>query len=233
MKLGEVLMADAVLIEIQTGAGRSKSCSKPATPGRSHRVADAAARFWQVTQPSAIKNTDSVTMCGVHFRLRVALKGEQAMNRWLPTSVVVKSLAGALQAIDHHVKRWHIRDFLLVLRIGCKVDRQAMRTTLRLDRPIAIHLIIAWRVTVLILLGRTVPALDADAFFTPMELRFLTGYTVKLPPPGALQEVILRVAVLGGYQYRTRDGPPGHEIMWLGLECLSIALLGLEVGDAE
>ena len=68
-----------------------------------------------------------------------------------------------------------------------------------------------------------------------MELRFLAGYAkrVKLPPPGTLQEAILLVVVLGGYQNRTRNGPPGRKLMWRGLERLPIALRGLEVDDAE
>ena len=79
------------------------------------------------------------------------------------------------------------------------------------------------------------PELDADVFFTKLELRFLTGYAkrVKLPPPDTLQEAIQLVAVLGGYQNRTRDGPPGHQIMWCGLERLALASLGYQVRDAE
>lgn len=91
----------------------------------------------------------------------------------------------------------------------------AMRTALRREWAIAIYLVIAWSVMVLTLLRRTVPELGADVFFMSMEFRFLTGCAtrVKSPSPGTLQEAMLPVAVLGGYQNRTRDGPPGHKIM--------------------
>jgi hypothetical protein len=56
---------------------------------------------------------------------------------------------------------------------------------------------------------------------------------VKLPPPRTLQQAILAVAVLGGYQNRSRDGPPGHQIMWRGMDRLSLTTLGYEVRDAQ
>ena len=46
---------------------------------------------------------------------------------------------------------------------------------------------------------------------------------VRLPAPKTLQEAILLVAVMGGYLNRTRDGPPGFQIMWCGLEALFLA----------
>ena len=84
------------------------------------------------------------------------------------------------------------------------MESLALFTALRLERAIAINCDIARRIMVLTLLGRTVPELDADVFFTEMELRFLSGYgarvRARLPRPRTLQEAILLVAVLGGYQ---------------------------------
>ena len=51
----------------------------------------------------------------------------------------------------------------------------ALRTALRLERAITIWCVVAWRIMVLTLLGRTVLELDAEVFFTEMELRFLSG----------------------------------------------------------
>ena len=112
----------------------------------------------------------------------------------------------ALQhVLDHYVNLWRIEDFFRVLKSGCKVER-----ALRLERAIAIYCVIAWRLMVLTLLGRTVPQLDSDVFFTEWGLRFLTGYAgrVKLPRPGTLQEAILLVAVLGGTRIALATGRP-------------------------
>ncbi len=115
------------------------------------------------------------------------------------------------------------------------MESLALFTALRLERAIAINCGIARRIMVLTLLGRTVPELDADVFFTEMELRFLSGYgaRVRLPRPRTLQEAILLVAVLGGYQNRSRDGPAGFQIMWRGIDRLSLTTLGYEVGIAQ
>lgn len=130
-----------------------------------------------------------------------------------------------------YLKRWRIEDFFRVLKSGCKVESVA----LRVERAGTIWCEVAWRIMVLTLLGRTVPELDAKVFFTEMELRFLTGYVqrVRLPAPEGLQQAILVVAVLGGYQNRSRDGPPGHQIMWRGMDRLSLATLGYEVRYAQ
>ena len=227
--------AGSVRIEIKKVTARPKSRGKPARPGRSYRIADAEVRFRRVTLPATAQEVEPVTMYGVHIREQAPPEGEEAIEWYLLTSVAVHTLEEALQVLDHYVKRWRVEDFFRVLKSGCKVERLALRTALRLERAIAIYCVIAWRLMVLTLLGRTVPELDSEVFFTELELRFLTGYAsrVKLPQPGTLQEAILLVAVLGGYQNRTRDGPPGHQIMWRGLERLALATLGYEVRDVE
>lgn len=104
-----------------------------------------------------------------------------------------------------------------------------------MSRAIAIYCVIAWRVMVLTLMGRTLGDLKAEVFFTEMELRFAKSYAQRIGQPGpeSLQAAILLVAILGGYQNRTRDGPPGYDIMWLGLERLVLTTFGYELRDTE
>ena len=83
----------------------------------------------------------------------------------------------------------------------------ALRTALRLERAIAIYCVIAWRIMVLTLLGRTVPELDAEVFFYGDGAALI----VWLRRPGAAAtapDAILLVAVLGGYQNRSRMALP-------------------------
>ena len=74
------------------------------------------------------------------------------------------------------MKRWRIEDFFRVLKSGCKVERLQLRSSLRMSRAIAIYCVIAWRVMVLALMGRTLGDLKAEVFFTEMELRFAKSY---------------------------------------------------------
>ena len=83
------------------------------------------------------------------------------------------------------------------------------------------------------LLGREVPECDAELLFSDIELRFLTDYAADaaLPAPRNLAGAVLLVALLGGYQNRNHDPPPGHQIMWRGYERMSLATLGYRIAE--
>ena len=214
---------------------REKSSGKQARKGRSHRIADAEVRYRRLRLPDPKGKAEPVVVYGVHVR-EAAAPGDESPVEWmLLTSMPVESVADAKRVLGMYVKRWRVEDFFRVLKSGCKVERLGLRTSIRLERAVTIYCVIAWRVMTLVLLGREVPELDADVFFTDMELRFLTEYAkkVRLPEPKTLGEAMLAVSVLGGYQNRSRDGPAGYQIMWRGLERLHLTTLGFEVGYAE
>ena len=224
-------------IEIKRVTRRLKSSRKQARPGRTHRIASAEVRYKQVLLPATTSypGIDPVPVWVVHIKENHPPPGEQAVEWILLTSLRVNSLADALEVLDYYVKRWRIEDFFRVLKSGCKVERLQLRSSLRMSRAIAIYCVIAWRVMVLTLLGRTVGDLEPETFFTEMEIRFAKSYAQRIgqPGPNTLQAAILLVAILGGYQNRTRDGPPGYDIMWLGLERLVLTTFGYELRDSE
>ena len=226
--------AAKVQIEIKRVTARAKSSRKKARRGRRHRIAQAEVRYHCVQLPDTRKEVDPVTMYGVHVRETAPPTGEQAVEWFLLTTMAVHSAEEAVQILKYYTRRWRIEDFFRVLKSGCKVERMALRTAQRLERGIAIYCVIACYVMILTLLGRAVPGLDADVLFSEMELLFLSKYArrVKLPAPRTLQAAILLLAVLGGYQNRSRDGPPGFQIMWRAIERLSIATFACEVWEA-
>ena len=71
--------------------------------------------------------------------------------------------------------------------------------------------------------------------FTDIELRFLNDYAAELglPSPNHLAAAVLLLAILGGYQNRTHDPPPGHQIMWRGYERISIATIGYRIAQRK
>ena len=77
--------------------------------------------------------------------------------------------------LDHYVKRGRIEDFFRVLKSGGQVERLALRTALRLEHARAIYGVMACRLMRLTLLGRPVPAMKPEVFFTELERRFLTS----------------------------------------------------------
>ena len=179
----------------------------------------------------------------MHIREISPPQGEEAIEWYLLTSLPVWSVNDAEQVLEYYLKRWRIEDFFRVLKSGCKVESCAHRSALRLQRMLAIHLVIAWRLMVLTLLGRTLlgrtllgrtmPDLDPEVFFTEMELAFLTEFArmLGLSECKTLGACTLLLAILGGYQRRGRDPPPpGHQTMWTGLQPTCHSAVGLQGG---
>ena len=159
--------------------------------------------------------------------------GEEAVEWFLLTSLDIDSFEAAVESIGYYLKRWRVEDFFRVLKSGCRAEHLAFHTADRLQRAITINAVIAWRLMLMTLLGREVPQCAADLMFTDIELRFLADYAANthLPTPQHLGAAVLLVAILGGYQNRKHDPPPGHQIMWRGYERMSIATLGYRLAE--
>ena len=82
----------------------------------------------------------------------------------------------------------------------------------RVERALALCMVVAWRVTYLMRMGRTFPDLDAAPFFDPDEIRGVHLLTKKKMPatPPTLNEV-------GGFLGRKSDGESGVKTIWRGL----------------
>jgi hypothetical protein len=107
-----------------------------------------------------------------------------------------------------------------VLKNGCRVEALPLATVQRLERALALFMVVAWRIARLMRLGRTCPDLDAALFFEAAEWKaafILNKKPVPKTPP-RLNEVIRLVAKLGGFLGRKGDGEPGVKTLWLGLQ---------------
>ena len=222
-----------VEIEIDRLSARRKSSGRQARPARTGRVARAEVRHRQVVAPPTLAGAEPVALSTVHVRETAPPPGEPAVEWFLLTSLDVDSTETAVAVIGYYLRRWRIEDLFRVLKSGCRVEHLAFHTADRLQRAVTIQTVIAWRLMVMTLLGRDLPGCDAQLLFT--ELRFLTDYAEELglPPPDHLAAAVLLLAILGGYQNRTHDPPPGHQIMWRGYERMSIATIGYRIGRRE
>ena len=222
-----------VEIEIDRVSERRKSSRKKARPARSKRLALAEVHYRQLVVPATIKGAEPAPVSVVHVRETAPPDGEEAVEWFLLTSLDVDSFEAAVSIIGYYLKRWRIEDFFRVLKSGCRAEHLAFHTAERLQRAITINAVIAWRLMLMTLLGREVPQCAAELMFTDIELRFLADYAANnhLPAPQHLGAAVLLVAILGGYQNRKHDPPPGHQIMWRGYERMSIATLGYRLAE--
>jgi hypothetical protein len=132
----------------------------------------------------------------------------------------VANFEQACQLIDWYRARWEIELFFHVLKNGCRVEALQLATIERVERALALYLVVAWRVARLMRLGRSCPQLDAELLFERDEWQaaFILNQRPPPPTPPPLNDVIRLIARLGGFLARKHDGEPGVKTIWLGLQ---------------
>lgn len=132
----------------------------------------------------------------------------------------VDNLDAAVQLIDWYRARWEVELFFHVLKNGCRVEALQLASMERLERALALFMVVAWRIARLMRLGRTCPDLDAGLLFERDEWRAAFILNKKKPPKTSprLNEVVRLVAMLGGFLARKGDGEPGVKTIWQGLQ---------------
>ncbi|MGX8942507.1 IS4 family transposase [Symbiopectobacterium sp. Eva_TO] len=125
-----------------------------------------------------------------------------------------------VELIDWYRARWEIEMFFNVLKNGCCVEALQLSTVDRIERALALFMIVAWRIAYLMRMGRTCPELDAMLFFDSDETHGAYLLMNKRMPKGRpkLNEVLRLVAQLGGFLARKGDGEPGAKTIWKGLQ---------------
>ena len=142
----------------------------------------------------------------------------------LLTNRGAETLADASELIDWYRARWEIEIFFNVLKNGCEVEELQLSAIDRLERALALFMVVAWRIAYLMRKGRTCPDLDASLFFDPDEIRAAYLLNKKKPPvaPG-MNEVLRMVARVGGFLARKHDGEPGVKTIWRGLQDIQVS----------
>ena len=154
--------------------------------------------------------------------------GTKPIEWILLTTHTVNGRRRTVRMLAAYRRRWRIEEYHRVLKTGCRVEQLQLMSRERLERALGVLMVIAWRLMHLNLLGRKFPDRPCDQFLEPEEWQVLTPAAKKKRSerPPTLGEAILMIAKLGGYMGRKSDGPPGHQVLWLGL----IRLMGMVEG---
>lgn len=152
--------------------------------------------------------------------------GEHAPIQWmLLTTLDVDSAESAIEKVRWYARRWLIEVFHRTLKSGCKIENRQSMTAQGLEAALAIDAVVAWRVMMLVKLGREVPDASCELFFEEIEWKALYCYVHKTPnppeTPPTLREAVRMVARIGGFLARKSDGEPGAQTVWRGLEALT------------
>lgn len=111
-----------------------------------------------------------------------------------------------------------------VLKNACSVDALQLGPIEKLERALALFLVVAWRIAYLMHRGRTCPDIDATLFFNPDQIHstyLLNDQDASDKPK--LNEVLRLVARLGGFLGRKSDGETGVKTIWFGMKEIYVA----------
>jgi hypothetical protein len=217
-------------------SARVKAGQQKQRPARAERTAQVTLRYEPIALSNPArghKDQAPIHLWVVHVREEQPPHGAKALEWFLLSTLPIDSPEQAEQMLRWYALRWRIEDWHRVLKTGCRVEQLGHGSAERLERAIAMRLVIAWRIMLMTLLGRETPELPAELMFSDIELTVLGAFarTRRLPAPTTLGEAVRMVARLGGYLARTRDPPPGHQLMWYGYATLQGMCAGYALRD--
>lgn len=154
-----------------------------------------------------------------------APEGVEPLKWLLLSTAAVTTFEEAVEKLGWYTKRWHIEVFHRTLKSGCRIENRQLGSAHSIQAALSIDLVVAWRIFHLAKLGREVPDSPCTVFFEDCEWKALMCFVKKtpIPPdtPPTLKEALIHVATLGGFLGRKRDGMPGTQTLWRGIERLS------------
>ena len=220
----------AAQVEVPRHSARVKASKQARKDRREARVADVTLRYQQVALPCP--GAAPVELWVVHVREEQPPPAAAPLEWFLLTTLRVTSAADATRILQWYARRWRIEEYFRVLKSGCKVEELQHHTAERLERAMAIKMVIGWRIQLMVQLGREVPDLPGDLLFSDGELRVLATFarSRQLPPPARLGDAVGLVGRLGGWLGRQRD-PPGAQLLWHGYTQLVAMAFAFELRD--
>ena len=178
------------------------------------------------------KRYENLALTVIHAKERGKPEGREPIEWKLITNLPVTCKADAICMLDWYSLRWNIETFHKVLKSGCRAEDSKLRTAERLANLIAIMCILAWRVMWLTKTNRVSPDLSATLVFTDTEIKLLEHLipAENGNKKATVGDFLTKLARLGGYLNRKRDGPPGNMVLWRGMARLTDIHLGYCLG---
>jgi hypothetical protein len=204
----------------------------PRRPGQRARTATVEVRFCAVRVPAPVRPASRpvVALWAVEARELHPPKGVAPIHWRLLTSLSVSSWAQAVEKLQWYCVRWGIEIFHKVLKSGCAVEAVQLQTAARLQRYLAIKLVVAWRVMALAQLGRERPDAALSEILQEEEWRALQAVGQRGRPRGhgvpTVGDGVKWLGRLGGHLGRRSDGAPGPLSLARGLERLHDITVG-------
>ena len=115
----------------------------------------------------------------VHAREEHPPADSEPLEWFLLTTLPVNQAEDARRILHYYTLRWRIEDYFRILKSGCKVEELQHHTAERLERAIAIKMVVGWRIQLMLRLGREMPELPPELLFSDIELRVLATFAAR------------------------------------------------------
>lgn len=128
-------------------------------------------RFQEVRllAPKDNKNCKSdVTIYAISAMEESPVEGKKKLNWRLFTNIEVRDFDQACEKVEWYSIRFGIETYHRVLKSGRKSEDKRLNSVERLERCLAVDMIIAWRLMYLTMQGRATPEVSSDFFLTKM-----------------------------------------------------------------
>jgi len=202
----------------------------PRTPKRPARdtVLDVRFASLDLKPPKRLKNCAPIRAWAVYVCEPSQHSPDENPIEWmLLTTVETNCFEHAKQRVRWYARRWGIEVFHRTLKSGCRIKDRQLGTARGLQACLGVDMVVAWRVFHLMMLAREIPDLPCTVYFTDEEWKALCCYTTESPlspkQPPSLDSATRMVGAMGGHLGRKRDGPPGAQTLWRGLQRLDPA----------
>ncbi len=203
----------------------------PAGHGRKAREVEQAVRVQSVRLEDRQGGQLEVS-CLVAAEVNAPAGAKPVVWRLL-TNRAASTLKEAVELVDWYRCRWEVELLFLTLKAGCRVEALQLSSMQRIERALAVYLVVSWRIGLLMRLGRACPEWDAERLLTREEWQAAWIVARKRPPDKTptLRAALHMIAALGGFLGRKGDGEPGVKSLWLGLQRIASCVEGMRFGQ--
>lgn len=179
--LRQSLLKCQFLLPVKRQSARQKRSKQKPRDQVKPRTAQVELRYHPITlrPPAGHNDKLPVTLWVVHVCEPSPPADAKPLEWFLLTTCKLDDVELALACVRWYCLRWRIEDWHRVLKSGCAIEALAHKTRTRLERAIAIRLVIGWRIMHMTLLGRTCPTLPAEVLFSDIDIEVLEAYAKK------------------------------------------------------
>jgi hypothetical protein len=206
-------------------AARPASKTKPA---RLARQAVVAIGFGAVVLRAPHRSQGALPLWAVRVREVAPPAGEERIAWVLLTSDPIRTVDDAWLRADWYGARWVIEEYFKVLKTGCRIEARQFESRPPFEISLGLSMLAAVELLALTKRARIAPDDPASSVLSADAAHVLRQHAAShhrsYPDPMRLQEAVVEIAILGGYQNRSCDGPPGWITLWRGYQRL-VALL--------